>query len=135
MHLHVMLAWQRMATEGCALHHDNPRKKRSLWSLPSWFDCRWCILQELPAAPAKILWLSITNTFNRQMPVFLVYRSSIPIETAALAIENAFTNLFFLLLSHMSHTSLIIREKLGKPTFPKYTHLNSIFFGEHTMDL
>jgi hypothetical protein len=33
-----MLAWQRMATEGCALHHDNPRKKRLLWSLPSWFD-------------------------------------------------------------------------------------------------
>ena len=96
---------------------------------------RWCILQELPAAPAKILWLSITNAFNRQMPVFLVYRSSIPIETAALAIENAFTNLFFMLLSHMSHTSWIIREKLGKPTFPKYTHLNGIFFGEHTMDL
>jgi hypothetical protein len=74
---------------------------------------RWCIFTGLSAAPAKILWLSIANTFNRQMPVLLVYRSSIPIETAALAIEIAFTNLFFMLLSQMSHTSWIIREKLG----------------------
>jgi hypothetical protein len=74
---------------------------------------RYLVYFYSPAAPAKILWLSIVNAFNRQMPVLLVYRSSIPIETAALAIENAFTNLFFMLLSQMSHTSWIIRDKLG----------------------